>query len=282
MRGNLGRSLAIQAPREQVNAACQAGTEMKPTPKQLTQFVESMGPEYSNTYPASVIEAHARIAMRRRGLVEIGVFERQPKLTGLLIVGADRAGFLSLVSEAFVLCGVDVADAEAFTRDIEGGKEAVDMFWLRRLDGNEGHALNDLDVERIRTALVALLDGSLPSGARPPTTSLPAPSGRTNTRVRFLEDDSGALSTLEIETENRAGLLLAVSRALYAQQVQVVRSEVHTIGDRVVDRFRVAELDGSPVAPERRLEIQVAVLSAAEPAKRLNSSSNPPSSGDRR
>jgi len=251
---------------------------MKPTPKQLAQFVDSMGPEYANTYPASVIEAHAKIALRRTELVEIGIFERQPTLTGLLVVGADRAGFLSLVSEAFVLCGIDVADAEAFTRVVEGGqKEAVDMFWLRRLEDGEEHALNELDVERIRTALVALLDGSLPSGARPPNTSLPAASGRTNTRVRFLEDDSGALATLEIETENRAGLLLAVSRALYAQQVQVVRSEVHTIGDRVVDRFRVAELDGSPVASERRLEIQVAVLSAAEPAKRLNSSSTPPS-----
>ncbi len=36
----------------------------------------------------------------------------------------------------------------------------------------------------------------------------------------------------------------------------MIRSEVHTIGDRVVDRFKVAELDGSPVAPERRLEIR--------------------------
>lgn len=250
---------------------------MKLTSKQLAQFVDSMGPEYANTYPASAIEAHAKIALRRTELVEIGIFERQPKLTGLLVVGADRAGFLSLVSEAFVLCGIDVVDAEAFTRVIEDGKEAVDMFWLRRLEGGEEHALNELDVERLRTALVALLDGSLPSGARPPNTSLPAASGRTNTRVRFLEDDSGALATLEIETENRAGLLLAVSRALYAQQVQVLRSEVHTIGDRVVDRFRVAELDGSPVAAERRLEIQVAVLSAAEPAKRLSNSSNPPS-----
>lgn len=254
---------------------------MKPTPKQLTQFVESMGPEYANTYPAPVIETHARIALRRRGTLELGVFERQPRLTGLLIVGTDRPGFLSLVSEAFVLCGIDVVDAEAFTRNTDQGKEAVDMFWLRRLEGQESQPLNDLDVERIRTALAALLDGSLPTGTSAPVPSLPAGSGRTNTRVRFLEDDSGALATLEIETENRAGLLLAVSRALFAQQVQVVRSEVHTIGDRVVDRFRVAELDGSPVAPERRLEIQVAVLSAAEPAKRLTSSSNPPASHER-
>ena len=244
--------------------------------KKLSQFIDSMGVEYANAYPTDTIETHARIAWRRDSPVELGVFERQPKLTGICIVGTDRVGFLSFVSEAFVLCGVDVVDAEAFTRDTPEGKEAVDLFWLRRLDGGVERALDDLDVERIRTALCALLDGSLPSGAAPPQASLTTPArARTNTRVRFLEDSSGALATLEIETENRAGLLLAVSRALFAQQVQVLRSEVHTLGNRVVDRFRVAELDGSPVGPERRLEIQVAVLSAAEPAKRLSPSTAP-------
>lgn len=245
--------------------------------KKLTQFIESMGVEYATAYPTDTIETHAKIVWRRDAPVDLGVFERQPKLTGLCIVGDDRPGFLSFVSEAFVLCGIDVVDAEAFTRDTTHGKEAVDLFWLRRLDGDTERPLDDSDVERIRTALRALLDGSLPSGAVPPPTSLPAANRvRTNTRVRFLEDSSGALATLEIETENRAGLLLAVSRALFAQQVQVVRSEVHTVGNRVVDRFKVAELDGSPVGPERRLEIQVAVLSAAEPAKRLSFSSAPP------
>ncbi len=81
------------------------------------------------------------------------------------------------MSEALVLCGVDVVDAEAFTRDTPNGKEAVDMFWLRRLEGTAEHALTELDVERVRTALVALLDGSLPSGARPPSSSLPSARG---------------------------------------------------------------------------------------------------------
>ena len=97
------------------------------------------------------------------------------------------------------------------------------------------------------------------------------------TRAHQTEFAFGTGKVFALAGYTSAGLLLAVSRALYAQQVQVIRSEVHTIGDRVVDRFRVAELDGTPVAPERRLEIQVAVLSAAEPAKRLSTPSNPPS-----
>jgi [protein-PII] uridylyltransferase len=94
--------------------------------------------------------------------------------------------------------------------------------------------------------------------------------------VRFIEDANGALCTLEVETEDRSGLLLSLSRALHAQKAQIVRSEVRTKGGRVFDRFVITEVDGSPVSPGRRLEIQVAVLSAAEPAKRLTSAPPPP------
>ena len=73
--------------------------------------------------------------------------------------------------------------------------------------------------------------------------------------------------------------MLSISRALFAQRVQILRSEVRTVGRRVVDRFKIAEFDGSPVGLDRRLEIQVAVLSASEPAKRLSSAAPPPSSG---
>jgi hypothetical protein len=43
----------------------------------------------------------------------------------------------------------------------------------------------------------------------------------------------------------------------------------------VFDRFRLAELDGEPITNPHRLEIQVAVLSAIEPARR----SVPPGKG---
>jgi UTP:GlnB (protein PII) uridylyltransferase len=103
---------------------------------------------------------------------------------------------------------------------------------------------------------------------------------KSESRVRFIDDEEGSLSTLEIETEDRSGLLLSVSRALFGQNVQVVRCEVRTdAARRVVDRFKIAERDGSPVSAGRRLEIQVAVLGAIEPAKRLGNSTFPPPNG---
>jgi UTP:GlnB (protein PII) uridylyltransferase len=240
-------------------------------------FSQSLGSDFAERYTADVKNAVQRIASRRGEGVEVGVFESRPDLTGVCIVCADRPGLLSRITEAFVICGLDVLSAEAFTRASETPVEALDLFWLRRFDASgAARALSDQDVEQVRSTLIGLLDGSLEPRISPIDSGR---DGSSNTRVRFIEDDNGVLTTLEIETEDRSGLLLSISRALFAQRVQIVRSEVRTLGRRVVDRFKIEEFDGSPVGESRRLEIQVAVLSAAEPAKRLSSvSSAPPSS----
>ncbi|HEX2734188.1 MAG TPA: hypothetical protein VHM70_21410 [Polyangiaceae bacterium] len=285
------------------------------------RFVETLPLAYREKYHPATIEAHARLALRREGPVEVGVFERQGDLTGVCIVADDRAGLLALISEALVLCDIDVVNAEAFTRQVPssqlpagqvlGGQppggaannelaakddtrpsssrlpiahlegrpryEAVDLFWLRKLERERSQPLESQDLERLRTTLESLLDRTLPAG-----TAMPAAGQvtKSESRVRFIDDEEGSLSTLEIETEDRSGLLLSVSRALFGQNVQVVRCEVRTdAARRVVDRFKIAERDGSPVSAGRRLEIQVAVLGAIEPAKRLGNSTFPPPNG---
>lgn len=244
------------------------------TPKPTAHtFSESLGPDYAQRYAPAVKDAIERVAARRNGVVEIGVFEKRHDLTGLCIVATDQPGLLSRISEAFVVCGLDVLSAEAFTRDTASEAEAVDLFWLRRLNAGQATALTDEDLDQVRETLIGLIEGTLEPSL--PFVE-PSPVTRSNTRVRFIEDESGALTTLEIETEDRSGLLLSISRALFAQRVQILRSEVRTLGRRVVDRFKIAEFDGSPVGEVRRLEIQVAILSASEPAKRLSSMAPPP------
>lgn len=249
---------------------------MPDSTKEINEFARSLGESYRRLCTDQAIADHWQLSNRRQGPVEIGIFERSPELTGVCIVAADRPGLLLHISEAFVVCGFDVHSAEAFTRHGKHGAEAVDLFWLRRVTPDGPRALTQADLVRLRSVLTGLLDGSLDAEQAPITPQREQTS--SNTRVRFIEDEEGALTTLEIETEDRSGLLLSLARALYAQQVQIVRSEVKTVGRHVIDRFKVADLDGSPVQNGRRLEIQVAVLSAAEPAKRLMSSNPPPPS----
>jgi UTP:GlnB (protein PII) uridylyltransferase len=242
-------------------------TERSPN---LSQFIATMPADYAASYTDHVIDQHRRICERRGQLVvEAGMFEQRAGLLGICIAATDRPGLLAIITEAFLVCGMDVVSGDAFTRVLESSKEAVDLFWVRPTSAGNP----DGEVDKLRSTLVNLLS----SYATPVPSLVGFPTSvSSNSTVRFIEDASGALCTLEVETEDRSGLLLSLSRALHAQKVQIVRSEVRTRGGRVFDRFVITEIDGSPVAAMRRLEIQVAVLSAAEPAKRLTTAPPPP------
>lgn len=249
------------------------GEPKAPVPERkdhLDRFLRTMPPDYRASYSDETIELHRQVCERRGSATfEVGMFESRRGLVGLCIAAVDRAGLLALITEAFLVCGMDVVAGDTFTRNLGTSKEAVDLFWVRSPTGAE---LSENDVTKLRTTLLGLAA----SYATPVPAAVGAPVGTSNSTVRFIEDENGSLSTLEVETEDRSGLLLALSRALHAQRAQIVRSEVRTEGNRVLDRFVITEVDGSPVSAGRRLEIQVAVLSATEPAKRLTSVPPPP------
>ena len=232
------------------------------------EFRESMPRSYRAAYDEQASIAHADATAARRGATAyVGLLPAaRGAPSALCVVTDDRPGLLATISAALVLHGIDVVDAEAHTRRTSGGtREAVDLFWVRRATpSRRDEPLTEADVAEVRSTLTGLLDGSLDSEtARPPDVA-PA-TGPIETNVRFVESDDGALSVLEIETDDRSGLLLALSRALFQQRVQIEQSEVKTQGARVRDRFHIVELDGSPISDERRLKIQVAVLGAVDP-----------------
>jgi UTP:GlnB (protein PII) uridylyltransferase len=109
------------------------------------------------------------------------------------------------------------------------------------------------------------MEGKLDRRTVDPGTRGPQTPSAKETVVRFLEGQDGTFSTLEVETFDRSGLLLALSQALFAQRVQIVGSQVKTRNNRVFDRFHIVEFDNQPISPARRLEIQVAILSAIDP-----------------
>jgi len=70
-----------------------------------------------------------------------------------------------------------------------------------------------------------------------------------------------------VETPNRPGLLLSITRALFEENVQIVRAEVATAGAHALDTFYVLELDGSAVTAARRAEIEAAARTAVFKAR---------------
>lgn len=226
----------------------------------IAAFAESLPAEYSKHFNPAQIAAHAHASVRRRnGDLVVAAFPwNQPGISGICVVADDRPGLLSQISAALTELGFEVDSAAAFTRSASP-PEAVDVFWVR--DGKG--ALDESQVAALSDLLKEILSGrELRPRMRSPETS--AASSAEGTTVRFLEDSNGALDVLEVETDDRSGLLWAITRALFDAQVQIISSQVKTKGPRVLDRFALVELSGAPISSERRLAIQIAVLSALQ------------------
>jgi [protein-PII] uridylyltransferase len=242
-----------------------------PPPDFVRLFLESMPASYRRAFDIAAVTVHARLASERgMEAANVGSFtsHRAPG-TAICVIAKDRPGLLATISAALVMCGLDVISGEAYTRRLPDGQaEAVDVFWLRHADAVERKLRVQKDeISALKNTLIGLIEGRIdPREAldRPPV-SMPS-SSAAGTVVRFLEGHDGELATLEVETSDRSGLLHALSRALFEQGVQIVQSEVKTIENRVFDRFSVVELDGSSISPARRLQLQVAVMSAIDPS----------------
>lgn len=227
-----------------------------------------MPESYRKNFDLRAAAAHASIATARGSApVSIGLFPSNRPGAALCVVAEDRPGLLASISAALVLCRLDVIEAEAYTRRVPNAPaEAVDVFWVRH-DPTERRKdpVTDEHAELLRQTLVGLLEGKLDRGRIQEPSGRPATPSAAETVVRFLEGVDGSFATLEVETGDRSGLLLALAQALFQQRVQIISSQVKTTGTRVYDRFSIVELDGSPIGPSRRLEIQVAVLTAVDP-----------------
>jgi [protein-PII] uridylyltransferase len=233
----------------------------------VKSFSASLPGSYRNRYNIDEIRTHAVIA-RSRGTspARIGVVPVEGDGLGICVVARDAPGLFSNIAAALRLQGFDIVHAEAYTRKLaEGEREVLDLFRLQPQQGRPAIAPAATDIAgAISATLHDILAGKVdPSQAQPAPQQEPAGTFH-DTRVRFIEDDDGALCTLEVETDDRSGLLFTLARALSDQKVSVERSEVSTVNARVFDRFTLAEHDGSRISEGRRLHIQVAVISAIE------------------
>jgi [protein-PII] uridylyltransferase len=251
-------------------------------------YIASMPPDYRAAFDLDAARAHEEIVRRREGRkthVEIWR-ELSAHVVAICVVADDKPGLLSSISAALVASKIDVVKAHAYCRRREDGSaEAVDLLWIRRLPTPAGVTppMRAKDILALAEAIkiaaaagVSMEDGPFgphdpPSEAQPvwgagpsarPPSSWARRSG-ASARVRFETDRDGA-TVLTIEAVDRPGLLLAVTQSLFRAGLQIVGLHATTENGSAVDRFTLAEVDGSTLRNERLLTLQTAILGAIE------------------
>ena len=70
--------------------------------------------------------------------------------------------------------------------------------------------------------------------------------------IRFEGSAPNGTTIIDLETEDRVGLLFALSQALSELGLNIVLAKIVTEKGAAIDTFYVTEKDGSPVMPPER------------------------------
>ena len=77
------------------------------------------------------------------------------------------------------------------------------------------------------------------------------------TQIRFDNEASDTRTLIEIETEDRLGLLYAISETFAELQLDISAARIVTERGAAIDNFYVCELDGAKInLPARQTEIE--------------------------
>jgi UTP:GlnB (protein PII) uridylyltransferase len=232
----------------------------------VEDFIASMPKRYRKEFSLALARQHAHIAASRGSRPIYADLFSGGNLDGpgLCVVAPDSPGLLAVICTGLMLEDLDITRADAYTRRTSNGDyEAVDLFWVRRSPFERPAPLTESDLSAVQSALNELLrHGQVYRRAH--ATLLGISPGTSETSVRFCENYDVPWLTLELESNDRPGLLAVITNTLAAEGVQIVESRIRTHGLRVHDSFDIIESDGTCPTGTRLQRLQLAVFSAID------------------
>lgn len=168
----------------------------------------------------------------------------------------DRAGLFKNITGSLSAAGLNILSAQIFTRS---DAIVLDTFYV--IDARTGTLANREEREKFEALLVKVLTGGdVDFGAliarqkvsRPPYQSYEG--GRMPTKFRFDNETSDSRTAIEVETEDRVGLLYAISQALAELDLNISAAKIVTEKGAAIDTFYVSEQDGKKILDAGRQE----------------------------
>ena len=171
----------------------------------------------------------------------------------------DRAGLFSKIAGTFSAAGLNILGAQIFTR---ADGVALDTFFIN--DAATGNLATREQHEQFDSLLDRVLTGGevdLPALIRRQIVARPRYQAYTGeripTQIRLDNETSETRTLIEIETEDRLGLLYTISQTLAELALDISAARIVTERGAAIDSFYVRELDGGKVASdERQLSIE--------------------------
>jgi [protein-PII] uridylyltransferase len=188
----------------------------------------------------------------------------------LKVCAWDRHGLFCTIAGALTAAGLNILSADIFTRE---DHVVVDSFIVT--DALTATAVNATQRQRAEHILKEALIGTVDLAEavqRRQRVALPyavPESERLRTIVRFNNESSETRTLIDVETEDRVGLLYGLSQALSAMQLDISLAKICTEKGAAMDTFYVSELAGGKLLdPARQEQVRSALCAAIERLER--------------
>ena len=171
----------------------------------------------------------------------------------------DRAGFFRKIAGSLSAAGLNILSAQIFTRSDD---IVLDTFFVA--DAITGNLAGVDQRDRFESVLRKALTGEevdFPALIRRQRITRPLYQAyvgeRIATQIRFDNEASEARTLIEIETEDRIGLLYTISQTLTELALDISAAKICTERGAALDSFYVRELSGGKIlAPERQRSVE--------------------------
>jgi [protein-PII] uridylyltransferase len=171
----------------------------------------------------------------------------------------DRAGLFSKIAGSLSAAGLNILGARIFTRT-DG--IALDTFFVN--DGRTGNLATPEQYDKFAVLLEKVLIGegvdlpALIARQLPVRPVYEAYAGeRMTTQINFDNEASETRTLIEIQTEDRLGLLYAISQTFSELALNIARARIVTERGAAIDSFYVCEPGGGKImSAERQRQIE--------------------------
>jgi [protein-PII] uridylyltransferase len=237
---------------------------------ELHAHFATLPPRYFHIHTASEIVGDLQLAHRfmrlqlaeaERALEPVTAWQDAPDrgYSAVKVCTWDRAGLFSHIAGSLSAVGLNILSAQIFTRS-DG--IAMDTFYVA--DARTGVLASPEQQEHLGALLAQVLVGgqvdfrALIARQKVTQPLYQAYTGERIPTVIYLDNEASETRTLiEVETEDRIGLLYTISQTLTELQLDISAAKICTEKGAAIDSFYVSELSGVKVLePERQRHIE--------------------------
>lgn len=176
----------------------------------------------------------------------------------------DRAGLFSKIAGALAAAGLNIFGAQIVTRE-----DGVIFDEFTVADARSGELPSRESKQKLELLLLQVLTGELDLAPAIAKTKLLRPlwagvaGDHIATHIHLDNEGSADRTLIEVETEDRVGLLFAISRALVALRLDLILAKIVTEKGAAIDSFYVTEIGGGKVLDRDRQDAIVKSLEEA-------------------